>query len=183
MKLARSDLDERAAPYSMRGDMIWILCGFRARDILVKSGVFDCPNCKKRRYCKHRKIQTWLTVFLVPVCPGDVEAEYWQCDDCRRSFRKPYGTPFFPAGGMLRSDIMAELSSGSPIELTIKRLVESGVNLETAAGIVAEMAGDLRSICPQCGLSFLEGIGTCRQCGENTVKGQWKKEPPLNELA
>lgn len=68
---------------------LFIIYGFRDRDIVVKSGKFDCPSCHKRKFCKHRKIESWLTVFLIPICPWKVRAEYCQCDDCRRSFEKP----------------------------------------------------------------------------------------------
>ena len=70
------------------GGDVFILYGFRDRDLLVKSGSFECPNCRKQRFCKHRKIESWLTVFFIPLCPWELRAEYCQCDDCRRSFEE-----------------------------------------------------------------------------------------------
>jgi hypothetical protein len=162
---------------------MFIIYGFRDRDIVVKSGAFDCPNCQKRKFCKHRKVETWLTVFLIPICPREIRAEYCQCDDCRRSFEKPTSRPFLPAGGYLRSDMRAELESGAPIEAVIERLLGSGIDAETAGGVIGEIAGGARNLCPPCGLSYLESVKACRNCGGDTVKASEKKGGWLDELA
>lgn len=162
---------------------LFILYGFRDRDIVVKSGSFDCPNCQKRRFCKHRKIESWLTVFLIPICPWELQVEYCQCDDCRRSFEKPAFRPFLPAGGYLRSDMRAELESGAPIEPVIERLLKSGIDAETVGGVISDIAGESRNLCPPCGLSYMESVSTCRSCGGGTVKASEKKGGWLDELA
>jgi zinc-ribbon family len=162
---------------------VFIIYGFRDRDIFVKSGAFDCPNCQKRRFCKHRKIESWLTVFFIPICPRKVQAEYCQCDDCRRSFEESTFLPFLPTGGYLRNDMRAELKSGAPIEPVIERLLESGIDLETASGVISEIAGESRNLCPPCGLSYLESTTTCRSCGGDTVKASGKKGGWMDELA
>src|SRR5690349_15599237 len=149
---------------------MFIIYGFRDRDIVVKSGAFDCPNCRTRRYCKHRRIESWLTAFFIPICRWKARAEYRQCDDCRRSFKGPNLLPFLPTGGYLRSDMRAELESGTPIEPVIERLLASGIDLETASAVINEIAGASRNLCPPCGLSYLEGVATCRKCGGDTVK-------------
>lgn len=161
---------------------MFILYGFRDRDLLVKSGSFECPNCRKRRFCKQRKIESWLTVFFIPLCRWELRAEYCQCDHCRRSFEESTFLPFLPAGGHLRSDMRAELLSGAPIEPVMERLMETGIDPETVGGVISEIAGDSRTLCPTCGLSYLESITTCRNCGGGTVKaseqkGGWMDEP------
>jgi hypothetical protein len=75
-----------------------ILYGFRDRDLLVKSGSFECPNCRMQRFCKYRKIESWLTVFFLPFFSWELQAEYCQCDDRRRSFEESTLLPFFPGG-------------------------------------------------------------------------------------
>jgi hypothetical protein len=169
-------------PGCIGGD-VFILYGFTDRDTVVKSGTFDCPNCQKRRFCKHRKIESWLTVFFVPIYRWKLLAEYCQCDDCRLSFEKPSFQPFHPAGGYLKSDMRAELESGAPIEPVIERLLRSGIDAETAGGVISEIAGGSRNLCPPCGLSYLESITTCRKCGGDTVKASEKKGGWLDELA
>jgi hypothetical protein len=166
-----------------RGGDVFILYGFWDRDLVVKSGAFDCPNCRKRTFCKRRKIESWLTVFFIPVCPWKIRAEYVQCDACRRSFEKDTLQPFLPAGGHLRSDMRAELESGAPIEPVMERLIRSGIDPETAGGVISEIAGGSRSLCPPCGLSYLEGVTACRNCGGDTVKASEKKGGWLDELA
>ncbi len=163
--------------------MYIIIYGFRNRDIVVKSGTFECPNCHKRAYCKHRKIEKWLTVFLIPIYPWEIEAEYCQCDDCRMSFTETTSQPFLPAGGYLRSDIQAELLSGAPIEPVIERLIDSGVDPETASRVISEIAGESRSLCRACGLSFMQNVSTCWNCRGDTVKASEKKGGWLDELA
>jgi hypothetical protein len=167
---------------AMGGD-VFIIYGFGDRDIVVKSGAFDCPNCQKRRFCKHRKIESWLTIFFIPVCPWKIRAEYRQCDACRLSFEELTLVPFFPAGGYLLSDMRAELESGAPIEPVVERLLELGIDPETASGVISEIAGESRNLCPPCGLSYLERITTCRSCGGDTVKASEKEGGWLGELA
>lgn len=159
-----------------------ILYGFRDRDLEMKSGSFDCPNCGKRRYCKQRKIESWLDLFFIPVCPWKIQTEYFQCDDCRQSFEKPTLRRFLPAGGLLRSDLKAELRSGSPIEAIAERLVQSGIDPEMAAEVIHEIAGEIRSRCPPCDLTYVEGISTCKLCGGSPVKSAKKKGGFLDEL-
>lgn len=154
--------------------MIPILYGFRDRDREVKSGAFDCPNCRKRRFCKHRKIESWLAIFFVPVCPWKIVAEYAKCDDCHRSFEKPALREFLPKGGVLRSDLRGELYAGAPIESALARLTQSGIDAETARVVVDEIAGGVRNACPGCRLSYLENVTTCRECGDALATGAKK---------
>jgi hypothetical protein len=135
-----------------------------------------------QRFCKHRKIESWLTAFFIPLFPWELQAEYCQCDDCRRSFEESTLLPFLPAGGHLRSDMRAELQSGAPIEPVMERLMGSGIDPETLSGVISEIAGDSRNLCSTCGLSYLESITTCRNCG-GTLKASKKKGGWLDELA
>jgi hypothetical protein len=47
-----------------------VFYGFVARDRAGKSGAFACPNCFKNRSRKHRNIESWLSLFFVPVFAG-----------------------------------------------------------------------------------------------------------------
>jgi zinc-ribbon family len=165
------------------GDDMFIFYSFRNRDVVVTAGAFDCPNCKRRKYCKHRKIESWLSVFGIPLFPWELLAEYCQCDDCRRSFEAETLQPFLPAGGYLRTDVRAELESGAPIEPVIERLMNSGIDAMTVFGVINEVGGDSRNLCTQCGLSYLTSVATCRNCGRATVKASEKKGGWLDELA
>ena len=75
------------------------------------------------------------------------------------------------------------LLSGAPIEPVIERLLNSGIDAETVGGVISEIAGESRNLCPPCGLSYLESVKACRNCGGDTVKASEKKRGWLDELA
>jgi hypothetical protein len=52
------------------------------------------------------------------------------------TFEKDTFHPFFLAGGYLKSDMLAELESGAPIEPVIERLLLTGVDAETAGNVI-----------------------------------------------
>ena len=163
--------------------MIVILYGFRDRDIEVKSGAFDCPNCGRRKYGKRRKIESWMTIFLVPVCPWKIRTEYWRCDDCRRCFEKEGLVPFWPSGGYRRSDIQADLRSGLPIEMVACLLQETGVDEATSRSVIGEIAGDDRQGCEICALTYVSGVKVCKKCGVRLAEVKPKAAFDRDELA
>ena len=77
----------------------------------------------------------------------------------------------------------AELESGAPIEPVIERLLQSGIDAETAGRVISEIAGESRNLCPPCGLSYLESVMTCRNCDGGTVKTSQTKGGWMDELA
>jgi hypothetical protein len=163
--------------------MTVIFWGISDRDRLVKSGTFVCPNCKMQRYCTHRRIESWFSLFFVPLFRLEGVAEYLKCRDCRHSFELPELRPFLPRGGHLASDLRVELRSGASIEGVERRLVESGVDRETARSVVGEIVGDRRRSCPHCLLTYQGSVAACWECGRPLVEHKKDGAPELDELA
>jgi hypothetical protein len=61
-------------------------------------------------------------------------------------------------------------------------LMGSGIDPETVSRVISEIAGDSRNLCSTSGLSYLESITTCRNCG-GTLKASEKKGGWMDELA
>jgi hypothetical protein len=148
-----------------------IFDGTSYRDRMVKSGAFVCPNCGKNRYCTHRRIESWFTLFFIPLLRLEVVTEYLKCKDCRHSFELPAMCPFLPQGGYLPSDLRAELRFGASVEAVEQRLVASGVDRDTARCVIGEMVGDRLQFCSRCQLSYQENVATCWKCGRLLSKG------------
>jgi hypothetical protein len=134
-------------------------------------------------YCTRRKIESWFSLFFLPLFPREVLAEYLKCDVCRHSFELPALRPFLPSGGYLPSDLRAELLAGAPIEAVEGRLIASGVDRESARLAIDALAGDRRRGRPPCGLTFLEGVPACQVCGRQLAKGKNKAGPELEDFA
>ena len=72
-----------------------ILFGKTDRDRVVKSRAFVCPNCGKNRYCTHRIVESWFTLFFMPLFRCEVVVEYLKCHDCRHSSNCRHFNPSF----------------------------------------------------------------------------------------
>jgi hypothetical protein len=163
--------------------MIVVLLGTSERDRLLKSGSFRCPNCRRDRYCTYRRVESWFNLFFVPIFRLDVVTDYIKCRDCRHAFALPAMLPFLPHGGYLPSDLRVELRSGASIEGVEQRLVDSGVDRETAQGVIRGMVGDRLRSCPQCQRTYQEDVVACWDCGRPLSKGKTKVAPELDDLA
>jgi zinc ribbon protein len=160
-----------------------IFCGTLDRDRMVKSGAFVCPNCGKNRYCRHERIESWFVLFFIPLFRLEVVTEYLKCQDCRHCFKLPALLPFLPRGGYLPSDLRVELRSGASIEAVEQRLIESGVDRDTAQRVVREMVRDRMRFCSECQLSYQENVATCWKCGRELSKGKSKVVADLDDFA
>jgi hypothetical protein len=161
--------------------MIVVFCGSAERDRLVRSGSFLCPNCRRDRFCTYRSIESRFHLFFVPLFRLDEVTEYVKCRDCRHCFTLPLMLPFLPRGGYLASDLRVELRSGASIERVERRLVESGVDRETARSVIRGMVGERLRSCPRCQLTYQENVVACWECGGPLGKGanSW---PQLDEM-
>jgi len=158
------------------------LYGTSERDRLLKSGAFRCPNCRKNRYCTNRIIESWFSLFFVPLYRLDIITEYSKCLDCRHSFKGPGMVPFLPRGGYLASDLKVELRSGASIEGVEGRLVDSGVDRETAQSVIRGMVGDRLQFCQPCRLTYQMDVVACWECRRPLSEGKTKISPDLDDL-
>ena len=66
---------------------MFIIFGWKSRFINIDKGVFVCPKCETlKQYCT-KSIQSWFTLFFIPILPlGKKEDKHVECQQCKRSF-------------------------------------------------------------------------------------------------
>jgi hypothetical protein len=148
-----------------------IIFGLRGRQIELASGQFFCPSCDTTRRYKHKRAADYFTLFFIPLFQVRNRGEYIECQTCQKAF-KPEVRHYKPPSSVERllAATRADLESGTPIQMTQRKLINSGVDEETAEKVVELAAGDRRKFCQNCGLSYRETVTLCSSCGN-----------PLNE--
>jgi hypothetical protein len=61
--------------------------------------------------------------------------------------------------------ILADLKSGTPIQMAQRKLVNAGVEEDAANKLVAAAAGDDQKTCAKCNLTFWGTLARCSGCG------------------
>jgi hypothetical protein len=143
-----------------------IIFGLRGRQIELSSGQFFCPSCNTTRPYKHKQAADYFTLFFIPLFQVRNRGEYIECQTCQKAFKpevKNYKSPS-PVERLLAAT-RADLESGTPIQMTQRKLINSGVDEETAKKVVDLAAGDKRNFCSKCGLTYRETVTLCSSCG------------------
>jgi hypothetical protein len=73
--------------------------------------------------------------------------------------------------------IRADLESGTPLQMARTKLVNSGIDAESALKLVAAAATAERRTCATCKLSFIASVQKCSACG-----GALNDEPLMDVL-
>ena len=66
---------------------MFIIFGTSTRYINDKKGVFVCPGCQTlKKYCS-KTIQSWFTLFFIPVFPiGGKNDPHVECQECKKTY-------------------------------------------------------------------------------------------------
>ena len=66
---------------------MFIIFGTKTRKIKENSGHFVCPQCEILRPYWVHLMQTWFTLFFVPVFPvGEKKNKHVECQHCKSSY-------------------------------------------------------------------------------------------------
>ncbi len=66
---------------------MFIIFGSKTRHTNDKKGAFVCPTCQTlKQYCA-KSIQSWFTLFFIPVFPiGGKNDPHVECQQCKRTY-------------------------------------------------------------------------------------------------
>jgi len=66
---------------------MFIIFGWKSRYIKEDKGVFVCPQCEAMRKYNKKSIQSWFTLFFLPIFPvGKKEDQHVECNQCEKTF-------------------------------------------------------------------------------------------------
>jgi len=61
-----------------------IIFGTKSKTIKENKGTFVCPQCKNLKQYLTKSIQTWFTLFFIPVFPvGEKKHTHVECQGCQ----------------------------------------------------------------------------------------------------
>lgn len=143
-----------------------IIWGSTGREIVLSSGRFYCPECDAESGYQHKRVARYFTLYFIPLFQIENLGEYVECTTCRQSFKESVLTyePPSQAERMVLS-VRADLETGTPVQMAQKKLVNAGVDEETAGKVVEVAAGEAPKECGACNLSYYESVARCSNCG------------------
>ncbi|MBN9522750.1 zinc-ribbon domain-containing protein [bacterium] len=143
-----------------------IIWGSRGREIEQRSGQFHCPQCDNEQEYRLYRVATYFTLYFIPLFETEHHGNYVKCGGCRGQY-KPEVLDYKPPSAAERMilSVRADLESGTPVEMTRTKLVNAGLQENTADEVVALAAGDDRLRCAACNLSFVRSVPRCAACG------------------
>jgi hypothetical protein len=143
-----------------------IIWGSTGREIEIAAGQFHCPQCQAERSYKHLRLARYFTLYFIPLFETQNLGEYVKCQGCQQTFKKEV-LSYKPPSEVERIlySIRADLESGTPIQMALRKLVNAGAKEEVANKLVAAAAGDDRKACPKCHLAFVGTLARCSGCG------------------
>ena len=66
-----------------------IIFGTKSKIIRENNGTFLCPRCQNLKKYLRKSIQTWFTLFFIPVFPVDEKKHtHVECQDCKSAYYK-----------------------------------------------------------------------------------------------
>ena len=66
---------------------MFIIFGCKSRYINEDEGVFVCPQCETLKQYNKKSIQSWFTLFFLPIFPlGKKEDRHIECHQCQRTY-------------------------------------------------------------------------------------------------
>jgi predicted nucleic-acid-binding Zn-ribbon protein len=64
-----------------------IIFGTKSKSIEENKGTFVCPQCKNLKQYLTKSVQTWFTLFFIPVFPmGSKKHTHVECQGCKGTY-------------------------------------------------------------------------------------------------
>jgi predicted RNA-binding Zn-ribbon protein involved in translation (DUF1610 family) len=143
-----------------------IIWGTRGRQIEISSGQFNCPKCDAKRAYKRKRTARYFTLFFIPLFQIQNLGEYVECAFCHQTY-KPEVLSYKPQSPTERAvlAIQRELKSGTPLHMVHQKLLNNGVDQQTAIKVIEAITSGSRVKCSKCGFTYLSGVKLCANCG------------------
>ncbi len=145
-----------------------IIFGTRAKYKTLKTGDFNCPQCRKPRKFEHKQAKNYFALYFIPILPIGDEKEFIECQTCGRTYSLDVLAfkPSKPQSDVARvlNTIKTKLDRGFPIEYIVSDLTLEGFDRDVAENMVNVAIGQDRKVCSNCELSYASSVQTCPDC-------------------
>lgn len=143
-----------------------IIWGSTGRELKRSSGDFYCPDCDAEQGYDLYRVATYFTLYFIPLFETAHHGNYVKCQNCDNKYNETvldYEPPT-DAERLLHS-VAADLSSGTPVQMTRTKLLNSGIEVDLADRVITMAVGENQILCESCSLSYIEGVKRCSGCG------------------
>ena len=152
--------------------LIW---GSKGRERKVGEGRFYCPICQRRCQYHRKRLGRYFTLYFIPLFETKKYGEFVECQVC--------GTPFKPeileySSQALKEEkkfekqriellnnLRNELKAGTPVQLVMSGLQESGLSEDDTKIILYTATDGKLKICNQCDFLYIDTLNFCSNCG------------------
>jgi hypothetical protein len=143
-----------------------IIWGTKGRETEIGQGTFYCPRCDAQKAYIHKEVSRYFTLFFLPIFKIKKLGEYLQCKACNTTF-KPEVLQIEPLsqGQRILINIKGDLASGTPIQMVEKKLINAGMEPDSALKIINEIKPEIVRKCSACNLTYVAAITKCSNCG------------------
>lgn len=120
-----------------------VIWGSREKQELVSEGQFFCPNCKKIRHYRQKRVARYFTLFFIPLVKTKTLGEFVECEVCKDGDEAAILDP--GSQQMLKMEAISKysLQRGAPPDEVKSQLIEAGANPEIAEVIITKSRGTI----------------------------------------
>ena len=149
-----------------------IIFGNKVRYKTLSTGQFYCPQCNTRRDYELRQARNWFSIYFIPIVPLNQLGEFVTCLTCGANFQQEVLTMPIPSStplDRLAREARTDMDSGTPIEMTQQKLINTGLSRDLVDQVIAQAAGSAHRRCPNDNLTYRSTVQRCAQCGAQLV--------------
>lgn len=143
-----------------------IIWGSKGREIDIAAGHFNCPQCETQTPFQHKRVARYFTLYFIPLFQMEDLGEYVECRACGQAY-KPEVLHHEPPSAAEKAFVVVrgELERGTPLEMVRNKLLQTGMDEETATELVGACRGDSPLMyCGQCRFTYLGPMERCHGC-------------------
>ena len=117
------------------------------------------------------RMATYFTLYFIPLFETKHHGDFIECLNCHGQF-KPTVLNHKPLSQAERviAAVRQELESGTPLQMARTKLTNAGVDLESAATIVAAASATQQRTCVLCNLDFIPSVRKCSIRGGSLMR-------------
>ena len=142
-----------------------IIWGSTNRTQRLNSGEFHCPRCDCRQGYSLEQVQSYFTLYFIPLFPQGSATRVVICQQCKQGYKEEV-LAYKPPTDMERhaARIHNELRAGKSLQDLQPELMKIGMSADQAQRVLNHMCDGRPKTC-RCGQSFHPDRTSCNRCG------------------
>jgi len=156
-----------------------IIWGSRGRERKIGEGEFYCPNCQRRCRYHRKRLGRYFTLYFIPLFETKKYGEFVECQVCGRTFKPEileYSSQALEEERKLEkqrielfNSLRNELEAGTPIQLVMSSMQESGLSEDDIKIILSTATNGRIKMCNQCEYMYIDTLKFCANCGGTLI--------------